>query len=390
MKTIAIDASRAADPQKTGVGWYTYHLLAHLKKEIPHDVWVVLYSDRPLPADLKPLPSSWEERVLDWPPRHGSSVARYASHVRWSLWSQVRLAAQVVRDRPDALFIPAHVIPDALAWRRQWGRTPPALITTIHDVNFRDVPEAYAPRERWYADRATRIAVRAADRIIVPTQCVASQLTEYYRADTSRVVVIHHGVSHVAPSAPSGSLSSVPSTPFILYVGRLEQKKNVVRMITAFDQIATRFPDLLFVLAGSFGHGYEQVRATIAQSAHRDRIHVPGWVDLSTYHALLRRASVFCFPTLAEGFGMPILEAMAAGVPVLTSRGGAHEEVAGDAAVLVDPENSDAIAAGLKRLLSDTALCAALVARGQQRVKECTWQRSASSTWEVIRSVLSA
>ena len=136
--TVAIDASRAADTQKTGVGWYTYHLIDHLRVVIPQDVRVLLYTDRPLPAELHPWPERWEERVLRW------------GVVRWPLWSQLRLAAQVFRDCPDVFVVPAHVIPDALACTRRCGRQRPRIVTTIHDVVFRQFPETYSPRERWY------------------------------------------------------------------------------------------------------------------------------------------------------------------------------------------------------------------------------------------------
>ena len=157
MRTVAIDASRAASEQKTGVGWYCYHLLAHLKEVIPHDVRVVLYSDQRLPEALRPWPAHWEERVLRWPPRI-SNPRLQTSGVRWPLWSQVRLTWQAVRDRPDVLFVPAHVIPEMLAWRRRWSvRTK--LVTVVHDVAFQEFPEVYSSRERWYADHATLLAV---------------------------------------------------------------------------------------------------------------------------------------------------------------------------------------------------------------------------------------
>lgn len=385
---LAIDASRAADPQKTGVGWYTYRLLANLRSVIPDHVGVVLYSDRPLPHELRPWPAQWSEQVLAWPPHPASHILRHTASVRWPLWSQVRLAARVLSDRPDALFIPSHVIPDALSWRRRMSARP-KLVTTIHDVVFRRYPETYSRRERWYADRATRIAVRTADQVIVPTFHVRDDLIRFYRADPAQMVVIPHGVDPHIPS-PSHSPFSIPHSPFLLYVGRLERKKNIFRMVEAFERIAAQFPDVQFVFAGSRGYGYEEITARIVRSPFRDRIQTPGWIDGITCGALLSHATAFCFPTLSEGFGMPILEAFAAGVPVLTSSSGAQAEVAGDAAFLVDPHDPEAIAEGLQRLLSNAELRRQLVDRGQQRAWSFTWQQSAQRTWEAIRSVLSA
>lgn len=375
---LAIDASRAAGEQKTGVVWYCHHLLRHLKFVIPDDVGVVLYSDQPLPEELRPWPSHWEERVLRWRPL--------------PLWSQLRLVGQVLRDRPDVLFVPAHVLPEALAYRKRHSVSFLRLVTTIHDIAFRAWPEAYGARERWYADHATRIAVRSADRIIVPTHAVAEDLVRHYIADRRRITVIPHGVMAMQYDASRIPLPSsrIPPVPFLLYVGRLERKKNVARMVDAFSRIAPAHPELRFILAGPPGYGYEDVCAALARAPARDRIVTPGWIDPPTYRALLGRATALCFPTLAEGFGLPILEAMASGVPVITSRGHAHEEVAGDAAILVDAGDTASIAAGMDRVLCDPALREDLVRRGQQRAAAFTWESTARGTWDVLRDVLSA
>jgi len=383
---VAIDASRAAGAQKTGVGWYCHHLLAHLRDVIPDDVGVMLYSDQPLPTELRPWPTAWEERVLAWRPL--------------PLWSQVRLAVQVLRDRPDVLFVPAHVIPELLARGYRLSAIGYRLVTTIHDVVFKQFPETYSRRERWYADYATRLAVRHAHRIIVPTEAVKRDLQRWYGADPEHITVVHHGVeSGICLPRPKhrGNLESgdddrsvasstfhIPHSTFLLYVGRLEHKKNVVRMVEAFTRIAPQHPDVRLVLAGLPGHGYGAVVAAIERSSVRDRIVVPGWVSRDEYRGLLSRATAFLFPTLGEGFGLPILEAMAAGVPVITSVGGAHGEVAGDAALLVDSLDSHAIADAINRVLDDQLLRDDLVRRGRQHAAAFTWNRTAQQTWNVL------
>ncbi|MBI4433774.1 glycosyltransferase family 4 protein [Candidatus Uhrbacteria bacterium] len=368
---IAIDASRAAEAQKTGVGWYCVHLLRALQSVIPNDVRVSLYSDQSLPRELFPMPRHWDTQTLSW---HGWRK-------RLPLWSQVRLSLHVLRDRPDVLFIPAHVIPDVLAWWRVWGRRPPRIVTTIHDVVFRSYPHTYTPRERWYADRATRGAVRVADRIIVPADAVRAEVIRYYGADPMRVVTIPHGVvvrPHPLPTPET------PSDPFVLYVGRLEHKKNVARMVDAFSRVAPEFPRLRFVLVGHPGYGYDAVRNAIARSPVRVRILVQGWIAPEQYDVLRATAMVLCFSTLAEGFGLPIIEAMAVGTPVLTSRGGVHEEVAGDAAELVNPWDVESIARGLRRLLTDESRRDVCRTRGYTRAAMFTWERSARATWATL------
>jgi len=380
---LAVDASRAAEARKTGVGWYCFSLLEYLKEIIPHDVRVMLYTDQPLPVQLRPWPERWEERELK---RRGP------------MWSQLVLASAVLRDRPDVLFVPAHVIPLALTLVPRARR--PRLVTTIHDVVFKEFPETYALRERWYADHATRLAMRHANRIIVPTEAVKRDLKRYYGCNKERIEVIHHGVApHVMSTAPrraeksssglSGDLatslrSARDDEKMILYVGRLEYKKNVARMVEAFSLAAARMPGLRLVLAGSPGYGYADVRLAIERSPVRDRIVTPGWVDRAECQRLFAAATVLLFPTLGEGFGLPILEAMAAGVPVITSRGGAHEEVAGGAALLVDPTDPRVISEAIERVLGDRNLRVSLVRRGQQRVTEFTWEAAAQQTWDVL------
>lgn len=436
---LAIDASRAAEPQKTGVGWYCHHLLQHLKDVIPHDVRVIVYSDQSLPEELRPWPENWEETVLRWPPTPSHSPSHWEGEKvgdgRWPLWSQVRLATQVLHDRPDILFIPAHVIPKLLVYRKRlqvsfspssrggalarrslavssgalgggWGEGGRGgarlrLVTTIHDVVFKQFPESYPMRERWYANHATQLAVRHADRIIVPTEAVKRDLERWYRCASEKVVVVHHGVEHSnAPNTDSNASNSEHSDVirsirmfperYILYVGRLERKKNVARMVEAFSRIAPQYPNLRFVLAGPPGFGYEEVRAAIDRSPVRDRIIETGWVDQMQYHQFLSSASVFLFPTLGEGFGLPILEAMAAGVPVIISSDGAHGEVAGNAALLVNPESTEEIAVAIDRTLRDANLRSDLVRRGQHRAAQFTWTRSAQETWSALNGVLSA
>ncbi|MBI2483438.1 glycosyltransferase family 4 protein [Candidatus Uhrbacteria bacterium] len=378
---IAIDASRAAEPQKTGVGWYCVHLLRALQSVIPNDVRVRLYSDRPLPPELRQLPAHWEERTLAWQVPLPSPGAGWRK--RLPLWSQIRFAIQVLRDRPEVVFIPAHVIPDLLAVYRTQCHTAPRIVTTVHDVAFRSHPHTYPARERWYADRATRLALRAADTVIVPTEAVREEVMRYYGAFAARIAVIPHGVV----TRPLGGEQRCASRdPFLLYVGRRERKKNVARMVDAFSRIGAEFPQLRFVLVGPPGYGYEEGEQAMARSPVRDRILVHGWIPPEQYDVLRATADVLCFPTLAEGFGLPMLEAMAVGTPVLTSRGGAHEEVAGDAAELVNPWDVESIAHGLRHLLSSTALRDVYRARGRLRASGYTWNRAARATWDVLRA----
>jgi glycosyltransferase involved in cell wall biosynthesis len=365
---VAIDASRAASSQKTGVGWYCYHVLSHLRTVIPRSVRVSLYTDIPFSGELASLPANWECRI---------------ERRRGPFWSQVVLANAVIRDRPQVFFVPAHVIPFSLTLIPRSQR--PKLVTTIHDVVFREFPETYARRERAYADHATRLACRKADRIIVPTHHVARDIEQGYGADTKRIAVIPHGVDEELRGA--SKTHDGRTKPYLLYIGRMEHKKNVLRMIEAFDVVAREYPELLLVLAGSDGYGATEIHARVQQSSHRSRVTALGWVDRTAYHGLLRGATALLFPTLGEGFGLPILEAQACEVPVITSAGGVHEEVSGGAAIHVDPLNVQHIASAISRAVSDIEIREDCKARGRENVAKFSWQTSAEQTWEVLSTV---
>jgi O-antigen biosynthesis alpha-1,2-mannosyltransferase len=171
----------------------------------------------------------------------------------------------------------------------------------------------------------------------------------------------------------------------ILFVGAIQRRKNVVRLVEAFEGIA---PGWKLVLVGSFGFGAEEAIQRIERSPRKNDIQVLGYVPDSTMEDLYRRASVFAFPSLDEGFGMPLLDAMARGVPVLTSNVSAMPEVVGDAALLVDPSDVASITQGLWNLTNDRALRADLTQRGLKRSREFSWEKAVGGTWKIYQELL--
>jgi glycosyltransferase involved in cell wall biosynthesis len=171
----------------------------------------------------------------------------------------------------------------------------------------------------------------------------------------------------------------------VLHVGAIQTRKNVARLVEAFERLE---PDWRLALAGSFGYGAERIRARIESSAARERISVLGYVDPDELAAWYARAAIFAFPSLDEGFGMPVLEAMAGGAPVLTSNRSALPEVAGDAAVLVDPEDTEALIEALRGMAGDEALRQELAARGLARARLFTWEKAVRETWDVYEELL--
>jgi glycosyltransferase involved in cell wall biosynthesis len=256
-------------------------------------------------------------------------------------------------------------------------------VSTFHDL-FVISGDYSTPdfRERFTAQ--ARAAAERSDLIVTVSAFTARQVEQLLHVEPAKIRVIHHGTRplHTAPPAPAPSKTR---EPMILSVGAIQRRKNIVRLVEAFEQLG---PEWRLVLAGSFGFGSEEALQRIERSPRKQSIQVLGYVPDSQLEDLYQRASVFAFPSLDEGFGMPVLDAMARGVPVLTSNVSAMPEVAGDAALLIDPTEVTSLAEGLRRLASDSALRDTLIRAGIVRAKEFTWEKSVEATWKVYQELL--
>jgi glycosyltransferase involved in cell wall biosynthesis len=251
-------------------------------------------------------------------------------------------------------------------------------VSTFHDL-FVLTGDYSTPefRERFAAQ--AREAAAASDAIIAVSAFTAHQVEQLLGVERARIHVVHHGANRMRPRQP------VERENVVLNVGAIQKRKNVARLVEAFERTQ---PGWKLVLAGSAGYGAAEILARIESSPRRTDIQVVGYVSAEELAEWYARARIFAFPSLDEGFGMPVLEAMAAGLPVVAANGSALPEVCGNAALLVDPEDVDAIHAAMSQLMSDEALAAELIRRGLARANEFTWERSAEQTWNVYRRVL--
>jgi glycosyltransferase involved in cell wall biosynthesis len=250
-------------------------------------------------------------------------------------------------------------------------------VTTFHDL-FVMTGEYSTPEFRQRFTAQAKDAAQRADIIIAVSEFTRGQVIALLGADPARVKVVRHGIRALA-------FPRVERERVVLAVGAIQKRKNTARLVEAFETLG---PDWRLVLAGS-GSGYAaaEILARIGRSPARGRILLPGYVTPSELAAWYARAAIFAFPSLDEGFGMPVLEAMAAGTPVLTANRSAMPEVAGNAAVLVDPEDSEALAAALARMAGDPALREELGCLGRARTLEFTWERAVRETWAVYREL---
>lgn len=363
MTHIGIDASRIAVAERTGTERYSYELIAALAR-IDRRRRYTLYTNG-LPAALPPLGPNFALRSL--PLRR--------------LWTHARLGPELARRPPDVLLVPSHVVPLL---------HPAESVVTIHDLGYLAFPEAHTARRRIELHLTTRWSLRAARRVIAISQATKDDLVRHYGADPARIRVVHHGLSAGFRPAEPERIAEAQARygidqPYLLYVGTIQPRKNLARLIEGFAAAGAGVgPRTLLVIAGRRGWLSAPIERRAAELGVEDRVRFVGYVPDDDLPALLSGALAFVFPSLYEGFGMPVLEAMACGAPVLASRSSALPEVAGDAALLVDPLDPAAIAAGLARLASDADLRADLRARGLARAAAFTWERCAAETLGVL------
>lgn len=366
---IGIDASRYGGPEATGVEWYSYHLLNEL---IPllgreHTSKAFLYSPREVKfaADL---PFNVKPRVI--------GARRF--------WTILRLSYELLRYPVDRLFVPSHTLPLFL---------PAKSVITIHDVAFRYFKHCYSFSQYWMLELSTRRAVKKSWKIIVPSVATKKDLINLYNCPQNKIVVIPHGAPEYPKILQFNSLEKEKLIKrfglkdddlFIFYVGRLESKKNLVRLIEGFSRFLKEFPDWKLVLAGKNGVGHEKITEAISRLGLEKNVILPGYVTEREKLFLMSACRIVAFPSLYEGFGLPVLEGFAMRRPVLTSKVSSMPEVAGDAAFLVDPEKVEEIGVGLKRLASDGFFVNQLINKGEKQVARFEWEKAARQTYDVL------
>jgi glycosyltransferase involved in cell wall biosynthesis len=291
------------------------------------------------------------------------------------------------RIRPDIVHYPANFA----RWAGRGGVASTKVVLTVHDLSFMRSPEWFRWERATYYRVAIRPSVRLADVVIADSQATADDLTRFLAVPAERIAVVLLGVDDALRPADAAAIKRVRMKyglpeRFYLYLGTIEPRKNLPRVIEAFDAIAAK-TDAGLVIAGREGWKAETTRRAYSEAAHRDHVTFPGFVAAEDMAALMSAAMAFVWPSLWEGFGLPPLEAMACGTPVVTSKTSSLPEVVGDAALLVNPESVDEIAEAMRRIGEDEALRTKLRAAGLARARELTWRRTAEQTAAVYRRV---
>jgi len=368
---VAINAhllSGRAGYRSAGVHQYIYHLLRHLGRAGDGMRYTVFLGQGVLPPGVTlPLVQS------HWP------TDRAAIRVVWEQlmqpWALRRIGADLVHG-------PVFVGPLLAGC---------PFVITIHDLSFIRFPALFRPANRVYLTAMTRLSARRARRLIAVSAHAANESTRLLGVPRDRVDVVYHGVDpsfHPLPADEVAAFRRRKGLPerFVLFVGTLEPRKNLVRLVEAFARIRDR--DVALILVGGKGWLYDELFARVEALGLDHHVFFPGYVMSDALPLWYNSATVFSYPSLYEGFGLPVLEAQACGTPVLTTNVSSLPEAAGDGALMVDPYDVDALTAGLNRLLADETLRQVLRERGLAHAGRFSWSRAAQETTGVYRRAM--
>jgi glycosyltransferase involved in cell wall biosynthesis len=350
---LGIDASRTTAARRTGTESYALNLIRAMLAQAARHRVTLYFRDAP-PPSLFPEAAL---RVIPFP----------------RVWTHGRLSWEMMAHPPEVLFVPAHVRPLVC---------PVPAVVTVHDLGYRRFPGAHPLAQRLYLDWSTRFSARRAAHLIADSQATRRDLVQLYAVPDDKITVVYPGrdesLGRVDPAAVRAKYN-LPER-YLLHVGTLQPRKNLLRLIEAANH---QSPVSSLVLAGRPGWLAQPILAAARAAGVRVLDGVPD-EDLA---GLYSGAAAFVFPSLYEGFGFPVLEAMACGTPVICANTSSLPEVAGEAALTVDPLDAGALAAAIARVLADSALRDSLIAKGYEQIKRFAWERAAREALAILERV---
>lgn len=352
-----------------GIAHYIHQTLLHLPRTSAH-TYIAFVADGAFQADglevvLSRLPTSRPPMRI--------------------LWEQACLPAELARRRIDLLHAMAFVTPVL-------SRVP--SVVTVYDVSFALFPESFRPLNRWYLTTMTQRSVRKARAVLAISQNTANDLHRLWGIPREKIHLAYCGVDAIFRPMPAGEVEAfrvvkgLPSQ-YILFVGTLEPRKNVVRLVEAFALLKRQGLRHKLVLAGGKGWMYEPIFAAVERLGLGAEVIFPGFVPRQELPLWYNGAGVFVYPSLYEGFGLGPLEAMACGAPVVVSDRASLPEVVGDAGLTAPPDDAPALADAIAAILRDRNLADDLRQRGLRRAAEFTWERTAQATVRAYERVMS-
>ena len=362
---IGIEAAHANKLHRTGVEGYCYHLIQALKKTIPSTDTVILYSNKPLIEGLRDLPPNWKVKILHWPFS--------------KMWNQIRLSIHFLfRRNPDIYFSPGQILP---------AICPKVSVTMIHDSAFMVYPKAYGFWSRFYLKKMNQKIIDKSSLLITSTEFNKRELQRLYGVQAGKKTqVIPIAFQPLVAPANFKPADLGVTKKYLLTIGRLETKKNTKQLVEVFSVIRQTI-DAQLVLVGKPGVGYSAIKKAINQSPYKEDIIRFDFLEKEQLSGLLKNASVFVFPSIYEGFGLPLLEAFSLGVPVVSSNIEALQEIGGAAAYYVDPLDTAAMAEAILKIINNPGEQIKLAHEGRERAAFYSWEKTAKLTWDAIANL---
>lgn len=367
---IGIDASRATSATPTGTETYSRELIRALVV-LDRKNQYRLYARENIPHDFFTLPNSefriqnLEFRTIPFP----------------RLWTHLRLSVEMLAHAPDVLWVPAHVLPPI---------HPRRSMVTVHDLGHLPFPEAHPPLQRLYHTWSTRWNVRAASHIFADSEATRDDLVQWLNVPADKITVVYpaYDTQRYKPVRDVALIEKAKAKyridrDYILSIGTVHPRKNYPRLISAFGRLTNR--DCSLIIVGKRGWLSDSIFAAVKSLELQSRISFLDYVPASDLPALISGARLLAFPSLHEGFGLPVLEAHACGTPVVCSMVSSLPEAAGDAALFFDPLDVDAIAGAIERAMTDEPLRAKLIVRGYDNLKRFSWEVSARQVLDTIQ-----
>lgn len=357
---IGIDASRAFIKKRTGTEEYSYQLIKNLTKIASNQHLFFLYIKKNQEIDFN-LPKNFIIRKICYN----------------KLWTQIGLSLEIKKNSIDILFIPSHSVSIF---------HPKNTIVTIHGLEFKYFPKSYSLKEKFFLEINTLISVKWSNQIIVPSKNTKKDLIKFYKINPNKIKVVHHGVLD-----RNQKIKIKDKNIFnILFIGRIEKRKNIINLIKAFNLFKKKqklsSKNYILTMIGKAGFGFEEVKMEIKKSQFKKNIILKDYVSGLEKERLYKQADLFVFLSFYEGFGLPVLEAMSYGIPVICSHTSSLPEIVGNAALTVNPNNIEEISKAFDKISTDDNLKNTMITKGFNNLKRFSWDKCAKETIKIILS----
>lgn len=367
---IGIDTSRANFFPRSGVEWYAFNLLKKFY-ELGQSDDFLLYTPDNLVSDLLPLPKNFQQKVLKWP------FSKF--------WTLGRMSLEMSWRKPDILFVPSHTFPFVGGKKN---------VITWHDVAYERYPENYSRWELTSLKQGIKRSLRMADKIIAISNFTKEEMLRIYDVDPGLIEVVHLGCDHkvwhpVDPSQYKKVLESYNVTfPYFVFLGKLSMKKNVIGLIRIYNYFRSKAKEKFnLILIGSESPFNKEIDNEIKASPYRDEIRKFGWLPTADIPAFLSGAKALIFPSIYEGFGLPALEAMASGCPVIASNSTSLPEILGEAGLYSNTHDIEGFAGQMAKITEDQGLRQNLIKLGLARAEQFSWDKAAEKTLKIFHSI---